>query len=396
MNNLIKDIKLVLSDKRVLVALGCLIVAICVISGTYRYNNVSNKGIKIGIVNNDDSRYSKLLLNFFKSNESFSELATIIEDNENTITSEFNSGNIDAYMIIPKSFADSLINIENTRIKIRINQEKEVEAVMLKAILNSYEKYVTSVQNNSYGLYKNLKKSGLPKKENMKINFLSSMEMVYMVLDKESFFDYKIVESNLINIIQSYLYILLYIFIIFFGVYIGVSFIKEKDKGVFKLYKISKGNWGSLILSKIMIYSLIIDVIVITACKYVCNIIKKDINISVIVFLMLNTMFYIGIMIMLSLVIGDKNSYILIVNSLVMFIIILGGGIIPKQFMPDNLKILVDKLPLNIFVKQLHMCILNNALINDLKIIITYVVAIGVTIVMSIILLERRCVDVKN
>ena len=79
-----------------------------------------------------------------------------------------------------------------------------------------------------------------------------------------------------------------------------------------------------------------------------------------------------------------------------MFIIILGGGIIPKQFMPDNLKILVDKLPLNIFVKQLHMCILNNALINDLKIIITYVVAIGVTIVMSIILLERRCVDVKN
>lgn len=396
MNNLIKDIKLVLSDKRVLVALGCLIITICVISGTYRYNNVSNKGIKIGIVNNDDSNYSKLLLNFFKSNESFSELATIIEDNENTITSEFNAGNIDAYMIIPESFADSLINIENTRIKIRVNQEKEVEAVMLKAILNSYEKYVTSVQNNSYGLYKNLKKSGLPKKENMKINFLSSVEMVYMVLDKESFFDYKIVESNLINIIQSYLYILLYIFIIFFGVYIGVSFIKEKDKGVFKLYKISKGNWGSLILSKIMIYSLIIDVIVITACKYVCNIIKKDINISVIVFLMLNTMFYIGIMIMLSLVIGDKNSYILIVNSLVMFIIILGGGIIPKQFMPDNLKILVDKLPLNIFVKQLHMCILNNALINDLKIIITYVVAIGVTIVMSIILLERRCVDVKN
>ena len=64
MNNLIKDIKLVLSDKRVLVALGCLIITICVISGTYRYNNVSNKGIKIGIVNNDDSRYSKLLLNF--------------------------------------------------------------------------------------------------------------------------------------------------------------------------------------------------------------------------------------------------------------------------------------------------------------------------------------------
>ena len=113
MNNLIKDIKLVLSDKRVLVALGCLIITICVISGTYRYNNVSNKGIKIGIVNNDDSNYSKLLLNFFKSNESFSELATIIEDNENTITSEFNAGNIDAYMIIPESFADSLINIES-------------------------------------------------------------------------------------------------------------------------------------------------------------------------------------------------------------------------------------------------------------------------------------------
>ena len=210
MNNLIKDIKLILSYKKILIALGCLIVAICVITGTYRYNNDSGIGIRIGIVNNDDSEYSKLLLNFFKSNKNFSEFATIIEDNEKTILSEFSSGNIDAYIIIPKSFADSLMNIENTRIKIRINQEKEIEAIMLKALLNSYEKYVTSVQNNSYGLYKNLKKSGLPRKENIKVNFLSSMEMVYIVLDKESFFDYKIIESNSINIVQNYLYVLIY------------------------------------------------------------------------------------------------------------------------------------------------------------------------------------------
>ena len=396
MNNLIKDIKLILSYKKILIALGCLIVAICVITGTYRYNNDSSIGIRIGIVNNDDSEYSKLLLNFFKSNKSFSELATIIEDNEKTILSEFSSGNIDAYIIIPKSFADSLMNIENTRIKIRINQEKEIEAIMLKALLNSYEKYVTSVQNNSYGLYKNLKKSGLPRKENIKVNFLSSMEMVYIVLDKESFFDYKIIESNSINIVQNYLYVLIYIFIIYYGVYVGISFIKEKDKGVFKLYKISKGNWGSLIISKIFIHSCIIDVILFAVCKYVCSVLKKEFNLSTALLVVMNTALYISIMIMLSLLIFEKNSYVLIINSLIMFIIILGGGIIPKIYMPDNLKILADKLQLNIFINQFHKCIYYYSLKNNFKTLCIYAIIIIFTILISIFSLERRCGNENN
>ena len=58
-----------------------------------------------------------MLLNFFKSNDSFSKLANIVEDNQITIKKEFDAGNIDAYILIPKDFADSLQYLENTQIE---------------------------------------------------------------------------------------------------------------------------------------------------------------------------------------------------------------------------------------------------------------------------------------
>ena len=180
-------------------------------------------------------------------------------------------------------------------------------------------------------------------------------------------------------------------FIIYFSIYVGVIFIKEKDKGVFKLYKVAKGSWLSLLLSKLVVYSVIIDIFIVLISTYICRIIKKEMNVSVVLLLMLNTMLYIGIMIMAALLISDKNSYVLVVNAIVLFVIILGGGIIPKIFMPDNLKVLVDKLPLGIFTEQLHRCILNDSLIKDLKTMGTYIMMIVAMIIISILCLERRC-----
>ena len=353
MNNLIKDIKLILYNKKLIISVVCFIIAICVISGTYSYSNKRTFGIRVGIVNNDNTEYSKLLLNFFKSNESFSELVHIVEDNEQTIVSEFDTGNLDAYIIIPEAFAQSLMDIESTRIKVRINQDKEVEAVMLKAVMLSYEKYVTAVQYNSYGLYKNLKKSGLPRKENIKINLLSSWDMVYMVLDKEQFFDYKVIKNDEINIVQYYICVILYVIILYFSIFVGLKIYNEKKYGVFNLYKVSNGKWWSIIISKLFVMGAILIVFLIFISNKLFQVMNKVISFDTFKVFLLYSLVHIAIMIVLAMIISNKNTYVLLTNASALFIIILGGGIIPKAFMPSNIGILVKYLPLSSYINQI-------------------------------------------
>lgn len=355
MNNLIKDIKLIINNTKLLICLICTIIAVCVLGGTYRYNiDTDNKGMVVGVVNNDESPYADLLLNFFKSNESFSQLANIVEDNQTTIETEFESGNIDAYIVIPKDFANSLMDLENTRIKIRINQEKEVEAIILKAVLSSYEKYVTSVQNNAVGLYSSLKKSGLKRKENMKINLLSSWQMVNMAMAKEDYFDYKVVNVKKISLVEHYIYTIILIIIIYYGIYVGVQIKYEQSKGVLKLYKVGKGNMLSFILSKISVNGIFICILLSIPIMIICNNIGDGTGANVIAFIILNIIMYISVAILFALVINNKNTYILIVNGLVILLTIVGGGIIPYEYMPQNMQVMVKYLPIKLFEEQFN------------------------------------------
>ena len=353
MNNLIKDIKLILYNKKLIISVVCFIIAICVISGTYSYSNKRTYGIRVGIVNNDNTEYSKLLLNFFKSNAKDNVKGSELMIKKIAWNTFKNTGNLDAYIIIPEAFAQSLMDIESTRIKVRINQDKEVEAVMLKAVMLSYEKYVTAVQYNSYGLYKNLKKSGLPRKENIKINLLSSWDMVYMVLDKEQFFDYKVIKNDEINIVQYYICVILYVIILYFSIFVGLKIYNEKKYGVFNLYKVSNGKWWSIIISKLFVMGAILIVFLIFISNKLFQVMNKVISFDTFKVFLLYSLVHIAIMIVLAMIISNKNTYVLLTNASALFIIILGGGIIPKAFMPSNIGILVKYLPLSSYINQI-------------------------------------------
>lgn len=386
MNNLIKDIKLIINNTKLLICLLGTVIAICVLMGTYRYNiDEDNRGITIGVVNNDDSPYSELLLNFFKSNESFLELANIVVDNEITIESEFQVGNIDAYIVIPEKFSDSLMNLENTRIKIRINQEKEVEAVVLKAVLTSYEKYVTSVQNNAVGLYSSLGNCGLKRKENMKINLVSSWQMINMAMGKETYFDYKVINIRKISLVEHYIYTVILIMIIYYGIYVGVQMKKEQSKGVLKIYRVGKGNVLSFILSKIVVNAMFLFALLGIPMIILANKLGDGIKLDSLLFVLVNIVMYIGIAIMLALAIKNKNTYILIANGLAIMILIVGGGIIPETYMPMNMSKLVKYLPISIFENDLNKAILG---VNNTK-YISYICVCIISVVISTLLLGK-------
>ncbi len=380
MNNLIKDIKLIINNTKLLICLLGTIIAICVLVGTYRLNiGEEKKGMTIGVVNNDNSPYSDLLLNFFKSNESFLELANIVVDNEQVIESEFQGGNIDAYIVIPAKFSDSLMNLENTRIKIRINQEKEVEASVLKAVLTSYEKYVTSVQNNAVGLYSSLGRSGLTRKENMKINLVSSWAMVNMAMGKENYFDYKVINIRKISLVEHYIYILIFIMIIYYGIYVGIQIKKEQSKGVLKLYRVSKGNPLSFVISKIVVNSVFLLILISIPICIISNNWGQGYNVEIMIYTVINIIMYMAIAIMMALLIVNKNAYVLVTNGIAIILLVIGGGIIPENYMPANMVQLVKYMPTSLFEKDFNNVILGLGSVKYLSLVVLCVVCVAIS-----------------
>lgn len=393
MNNLIKDIKLIINNTKLLICLLGTIIAICVLVGAYRLNiGEDKKGMTIGVVNNDNSPYSELLLNFFKSNESFLELANIIVDNENVIESEFQNGNIDAYIVIPARFSDSLMNLENTRIKIRINQEKEVEAAVLKAVLTSYEKYVTSVQNNAVGLYSSLRRSGLTKKENMKINLVSSWAMVNMAMGKENYFDYKVINVRKISLIEHYIYIFVFIIIIYYGIYVGVQIKKEQAKGVLKLYRVSKGNVLSFVMSKILVNSVFLLIVISIPIYIISYKIGQGYNMEIMLYTLINVVMYMAMAIMMSFLISNKNAYVLVTNGIAIILLIVGGGIIPENYMPANMAQIVKYMPTSLFEKDFNNVVLKVGNVKYVPLILLSVVCV----IMAAIALGKGREDERN
>ena len=351
MNNFIKDIKLIMVNKKILGIIFTIMFMVCALVCTHHKIEKEEKNEKfiVGIVNEENNSYADLLIDFFKTNESFKQLAVVVEGKKDHIEGEFKAGNINAYIVIPKGFVEALMYLEKLDIDVYIDGASEAEAIILKSILQSYERYVVAVQYNSSGLYDISKSSGLDNKLNHKQNVIVSMNLIKKAMNKESFFKYNELDTDSLSIVNHYLLVLLYAVIVYMGIYSGVIVKREQLSGVLKLYKVNGGSMGRYIISKAFCVAILLSAMV--SVPVILSIITKDIYISPVVIIMVGIISFIinALMIGCSLLISSINIYTLLFNVLALITLIVGGGIIPLAYMPDNMVEISKAMPFYIF-----------------------------------------------
>ena len=178
MHLLKKDFKVFLNNKLLIGIWIVLAIGLSIGFSAEFKTSTESTGAVIGVCNNDgDNKYSNMLVEFFEKNDNFKSLMRIVKADEDTLMEMFNKKELDCYVVIPKGFMDKIIEIEPIPVKVRISDDNSVTSIMVRNVLNSYEIYVSSVQNNITALSDGMKKLNMKKTDRLFIN--TSMVYVY-------------------------------------------------------------------------------------------------------------------------------------------------------------------------------------------------------------------------
>ena len=133
---LIKDFKLILHERRLLILL--LILTVTVLIGVYFARpDSTSQTVNIGIADLDDSQYSQLLITYFEENEVFASYISIMRGSEEELAELFASGTIDLYLVIPEDFASRLMSIDNVPIRAVLNSSDTTSCIVYRNLLRA-------------------------------------------------------------------------------------------------------------------------------------------------------------------------------------------------------------------------------------------------------------------
>lgn len=333
-----KDIKELLRNKKRIVIL----ITVLIIFIISTYSNVSNpmdkeaNMIQFGLADEDGSVYSKMLIEYFRESESFASYVNIREGTGKELEQSFYQGELDLFLQIPEGFAENMIVMNHLPVKVLISTKDVTKSVLLKNILDSYEKYIRAVEVNCAALYDVMAKAGMNEDLINKTNVEISYDLIFTALGKAKFFDYlEISEFPAASLFTYYNFALLSIILNFTGLYAGFLMLQEKRTGILKrLYTTGTGVFT--VLCEKILFAVGV-VFLLCSCAYL---LPGIINGSKISFgfpltLFCASLFNICLSVFLSSLFYKTRDYIIAGNFLCFLLSILGGGIIPIMYLPE-------------------------------------------------------------
>ncbi len=337
LNTMIKEVKELFADKKIW--LGILTVLIIIIIGTsYNRKNVEEMladHLRLGVINNDDSTYSDLLLGYFRGSETFSNFITVTIGEEQEVKRAFEKGELDIYIEIPKGFAQNMIEIEHLPINVTINIKDTTKAILFQNVLFGYEKFISAVEVNAVGLYDIMELEGADRKLIDDTNVTHSLELIFTALGKEEFFNFQEVASfPKTRISEYYLISILIMGLMYAGLYAGFKLLREVRQGTFLRIKTSRMPLYQFLAAKLIFLSAALAVSVIAA---ICILSGNKPSYEIGLFGSSLALFCVTMPMLLSAFFETTQRFMLVGNLLVFYFAVIGGGIIPIMFLPQDI-----------------------------------------------------------
>lgn len=356
---LIKDCKELFLSKKKIGVIGIVLIIIIIstyCNGVNKETKNQNSFIQFGVVDQDNSTYSKLLLDYFGKSESFSSYIKLIQGNRIEIEKAFQDGELDIYLEIPEKFAENMIYMEHMPVKVRISTADTTKAILIRNILESYEKYIRAVEINCVALYDAMTLAQMDSKLIEEKNVEISYDLIFTALGKEEFFQYKEIGNfPSTTIVNYYMCAILSILIIYSGLYVGFLLMKEKQLGTLRRLHTTGMPMTVVLLEKILLSSvLIFFVFFIVNFITVLTHSNQD-YVKTGIFYFSAIFFCISFTVFLSGIFHKVQNYMIVCNFISFLFLILGGGLIPIMYLPTEIVTLSKFTPLYWFIRMLLM-----------------------------------------
>lgn len=348
-----KEVKELFADKKIWI--GILTVLIILIIGT-SYNvrkteKPTSDLLKLGIINYDESSYSDLLLNYFTGSKTFSSLITVVIGDEREVKKAFRKGELDIYLEIPENFAQNMMYLKHSPVNVTLNIKDTTKAILFENVLKSYEKYIAAVEANAVGLFDIMEEDGMPEQLTIETNRTVSLDLIFTTLGKEAFFAFKPVSQfPATTLVVYYISSFLVMALLYSGLYAGFQLLKEMKQGTLSRLKTTKTSLFKFLTAKIVT---VIILFTAAALSAVTILTRRPLSESGILFCLSITMFCVSIAVFLSSLFRTTQRFVLAGNLLIFYFTILGGGIIPIQFLPQDMLLLSKATPYYYIMKGL-------------------------------------------
>jgi ABC-2 type transport system permease protein len=243
----------------------------------------------------------------------------------------------------------NMINLEHSPVNVTYNIKDTTKAILFQNVLKSYEKYISAVEVNAVGLYDIMEKDGMDQKLIDDTNVTISMDMIFTALGKEEFFNLEPVEKfPSTKVSEYYLMAILTMAVLYAGLYAGFGILKEIRQGTFIRLKTTRTSVLSYLTAKIFLLTAVFTVVSAVSLRLIFD---RKISAGVIALSLAISLFSTLAAAFLSAFFKTVQRFILIGNLLIFYFIIVGGGIIPIQFLPEDIIRLAKITPVYYMIK---------------------------------------------
>ena len=300
------------------------------------------KPLEIGVIDNDSSVYSDMLMKSFESDEAFSKFIKINIDRENVILKDFYDNKYDAIITIPKGFADSLMYFGENPVEVKVNYKDPISSMLLKNSMEGYDKFIGSVEIGVTTLYNQMNRLGFNRETINSYNAQISFNLVVGALKRTIFFEVEEIQNvPTVNSQKYFMISIIIMFLMYISVFAAIMLMKEREEMCIERVKITDINMVSYILAKAMSITLYIFLMVIgwVFIFYIFTNSSFKINqVFLGIFIFLCILFDVSIAVFVSSVFEKEEAVVLFSNVFVFINAIIGGSIVPLHYMPETFK----------------------------------------------------------
>ena len=332
---ILKDMKLLLKERRMLIVLAALVVL--GIAG-FLFARPSGTGVKVrfGFYDADDSQYSKMLVSYFQRNENFSSYITLVGAEPAELDRMLADGEIDLYLIIPEDFAERLMRIDNVPIRAVVDASDKVKAVLYRNLLESYSRYISAVEVNAQAVYDLMSMEGYSRDEVESVNYSLSYDLIFTALGKDEFFNHIELERiEGVSLVNYYISSGIVLVIMYAGLLAGLSFLKERKCLASDRLRCAGKSIVSQFFSKLTAFFVL--------CGIAVGVLAAVLNLSgnmhftagSVLFIYAGLLVFCTIFMLISVFTQSVGSYSIFANMIILLLLVVGGGIIPIMYLPE-------------------------------------------------------------
>lgn len=297
--------------------------------------------IVLGVAMEDTSEYAELLLQYFNENEDFLSYIELIEAKEQELETALAAGTLDAYLVIPEQFAESMIKMDNLPIRSKISMKNPTKALVLRHVMEAYESYIEAVEVNCTALYRCMKEKGFSSKERNAANVEISLELIFTALGKDDLFRKRLVETEenkTLSLVEHYQYTGVYFVMLFLFIPAGINILKLKRNRMLMRLKAVNVPVGSVLLAEGIPYMIISALLLLGVC---C--VKNSLDRMFPAFLLLIP--WLVVFLVLGLACKDDKQYLFICSMVLVCMAVLGGSLLPETVLPDSFQNIARWMP---------------------------------------------------